>query len=285
MTFEERISHMLDWEMDAPLYSSLLVMLIVLILGIIVGFLARRGLKKKTYLERPKGLLYLAELYTGYIEKFVEDNMGEENKAWSGYIFTLFIYLIVAFNISLLGLPSVIDWLAAPLSLSVIMFVLIQATAIRHQHFGYFHRYIEPIFVFLPINLVTMWSPIISTTMRLVGNCLAGTVIIGLVQWALSEASGAIFNLMGGLTDLAHANYVPFWDVDQGTVWTQIFLAPIPMGILNLYFSLFSSVVQTLVFASLNALWIAQEIPEKDVSGVIAERPPQTPPKLVSVHQ
>ena len=49
----------------------------------------------------------------------------------------------------------------------------------------------------------------------------------------------------------------------QGTAWTGIFLAPIPMGILNLYFSLFSGFVQTLVFCSLNAIWISNERPEE----------------------
>jgi F-type H+-transporting ATPase subunit a len=94
-----------------------------------------------------------------------------------------------------------------------------------------------------------MWTPIISTAMRMLGNAFSGTIIIGLVQWALSNASSAF--CQSSLSTSA-------------TYWTSIFLAPIPMGILNIYFSLFSGFVQTLVFATLSALWIAQEMPAEE---------------------
>ena len=42
----------------------------------------------------------------------------------------------------------------------------------------------------------------------------------------------------------------------------QVVLGPIVIGVLNLYFGLFSGYVQTLVFASLNGVWIGAEIPE-----------------------
>ena len=127
------------------------------------------------------------------------------------------------------------------------MFVLIQATGIRYQKWGYFHRYIEPVTLWLPINLLTMWTPIISTSLRMFGNALAGSVIIGLVNWATKKLSLAIFGFLG----------------EAG----MIFVGPAIIGVLNLYFSLFSGFIQTLVFASLNAVWIGQEMPEDDPMG------------------
>ena len=127
------------------------------------------------------------------------------------------------------------------------MFVLIQATGIRYQKWGYFHRYIEPVKHWLPINLLTMWTPIISTSLRMFGNALAGSVIIGLVNWATKKLSLAIFGFLG----------------EAG----MIFVGPVIIGVLNLYFSLFSGFIQTLVFASLNAVWIGQEMPEDDPMG------------------
>lgn len=258
-TYLDKIDHMFDWDMDGSLYSSLIVMLILLILGIIVGISARHALKHKTYIKRPKGILFFGEWYCEMCDRFAFDDMGEEHVLWGGYFFTLFAYLFIAFNWGLLGLPTVIDWLAAPLSLSIIMFVLIQAVAIRYQHFHYFHRYVEPFAIALPINLVTMWSPLISTTMRMFGNCLAGTIMVGLVQWALSLASNSFFAAVGVSGVIGTSAY---WS--QFPSWTGLFLAPIPMGILNLYFDLFSGFVQTVVFGSLNALWIAQEMPADD---------------------
>jgi len=251
MTFDEKIQSMFEWNgwdsIDAPLLSSLIVMAFLLIIGIIIGIKAHIGYKKKTYLSRPKGILFLAEEFYNLCDRFVADSMGETRRIWGGYFWTLFSYLFLSFIISIFGLPSIIDWLAAPLCLALIMFTLIQVTAIRYTHFYYLHRFIEPIAVFLPVNLITMWSPIISTTMRMFGNCLAGTVIMGLIQWALESASATLFGAFG---------------VSGG--WTGLVLTPIPIGILNAYFSIFSGFVQTLVFASLTALWIAQEMPEEE---------------------
>ena len=173
--------------------------------------------------------------------------MGKKPGNYTGYFMGLFAYLFLAFIWSITGMPSVIDTLIIPFTLSVVMFILIQATALRYQHWGYFHRYIEPVVLWLPINLLTMWTPIISTSLRMFGNALAGSVIIGLVNWATKSASMAIFSFMG----------------EAG----QIILGPILIGVFNLYFGLFSGFIQTLVFSSLNAVWISQEMPEDDSMG------------------
>jgi F-type H+-transporting ATPase subunit a len=243
MSWKDKIAHMWDWNMDASMYSSLIIMAILLVLAVVVCIQANVVYKKKKYLERPHGGYMIAEWGVEHLSKWVETTMGPGNEKMTGYFLGLVTYLFIAFIWGITGLPSVIDWLAAPLSLSIIMFTLIQVTALHYSKWHYFHRYIEPIALFLPINLVTMWTPIISTSMRMFGNCLSGTIIIGLVQWALSKASAMLF------ASVSTAG------------WTTIFLAPIPMGILNLYFSLFSGFVQTLVFATLTALWVAQEKP------------------------
>lgn len=267
-TYLDKIAHMMDWNMDASMYSSLFVMAIILILAIIVGIKARIAYRRKDYLKRPKGLLMLSEWYVEFCDNFAVDKMGRASEAWGGYFMCLFAYLFLAFNWGLTGMASIIDWLAAPLCLSIIMFVLIQGTAIKYQHWGYLHRYIEPFVVFLPINLLTMWTPIISTAMRLFGNCLSGTIIMGLLQWALGKASASLLALIG-------ANATPFASSYlNGTTyhWTSVFLAPVAMGVLNLYFSLFSAFIQTTVFSTLTALWVAQEKPE-DTAPELSEAP------------
>ncbi|MCR5491066.1 MAG: F0F1 ATP synthase subunit A, partial [Bacilli bacterium] len=207
--------------------------------------------KRADPLKRPKGLLLVAELFVEKMEGWTADNMGVRPGNWPGYFMGLFSYLFMAFIWSITGLPSVIDYLLIPFTLSLVMFTLIQFTALRYQKLSYFHRYIEPFKIWLPINLITMWTPIISTSLRMFGNCLAGSVVIGLISWTLRLLSSAIFSFMG----------------DAG----QIFLAPLPIAVLNLYFALFSGYIQTLVFASLNAVWIGQEIPSDDPMGLEAQ--------------
>ena len=243
---DNMIEHFLDLDISGAIISSLAVMTIVLILAIVIGAKAR----KADYKQAPRGLLLLAEMGVGYIDDWTVSMMGHKNVGrWPGYFCGLWIYLFLAFNWSLTGFPSIVDYLVVPFSLSLVMFILIQFTAIKNQRWGYFHRYIEPLKIWLPINLVTMWTPIISTCLRMFGNCLSGSVIIGIVSWCLKSLSYALFGAMGP--------------------WGQIFIAPFVIGVLNLYFSLFSGFVQTLVFASLNAVWIGAEMPdEEELMGV-----------------
>lgn len=265
-SFEEKMISMFHWDgwdsIDAPLLTSLIVMAILMILGVIIGIKARIGLKRKDYLKKPKGIMLLAEIYYKTCNNFAVSQMGEERVTWGGYFWTLLAYLFLSFTISLFGLPSLVDWLACPLCLAIIMFTIIQAKGIRYSKFGYFKRFTEPIFIFLPINLVTFWAPLISTTMRMFGNALSGTILIGLIQWALGNLSSNIFASMGiAGTIQAGAAWEVFWN--QPWTWTSIFLSPIPVGILQSYFSLFSGFIQTLVFASLSAIWISQEYPSE----------------------
>ena len=139
--------------------SSLCIMVIVAILAIIVGTQAHFHDPMKP----SKGLLGLAEAFYDWLQGWTRGIMGRDPKNWPGYFFCLFVYLFLAFIWSITGFPSVIDTMVMPLALSVVMFVLIQATALRYQKLKYFHRYIEPVALFLPVNLITMWTPIISS--------------------------------------------------------------------------------------------------------------------------
>ncbi len=250
-TFASPIQEMMDrffnFDISGPVISSLAIMAIIAILCLIIFIKA----KLANPLERPKGILLLAELFVEKMETWTEDNMGVRPGAWPGYFMGLFAYLLLAFIWSITGLPGPTSYLLIPFTLSLVMFTLIQVTALRYQKLSYFHRYIEPLKLWLPINLITMWTPIISTSLRMFGNSIAGSVVVGLISWVLRMLSASIFSAMGA--------------------WGQIFLAPIPIAVLNLYFALFSGFIQTLVFASLNAVWIGQEIVIDDPMGEVAQ--------------
>ena len=123
------IDRFFDFNISGPLISSLTIMLIVAILAIIIGIKARRA----DPLKRPKGILLLAEIYVDWLDNCTEANMGVKTKYWAGYFMGLFSYLFLAFIWSITGLPSVMDCLVVPFSLSLVMFVLIQFTALRYQ--------------------------------------------------------------------------------------------------------------------------------------------------------
>lgn len=222
-------------------YSSLIVMLIVAVLAIIVGVMARR----QDPLKKPKGLLLLAEIGVETFDGMVNEYMGPKFKGFGGFILAIATYLFISFIFGLTGLPSPVSYMAIPLSLALTSFVLIHATAVKYQKWGYFKRYIEPFPVLLPVNLLSMWAPLLSMSLRLFGNAIAGFTIMTLLYGALEAASSALFNFID-------------------SAWNQVFLAPVVTPILHAYFDLFSGFIQTLVFISLTMIYIGQEVPEEE---------------------
>jgi len=234
-------------EIAPEVISSLIVIGIIIVLSIIIGICAHFA----DPLKKPKGLLHLAEIGVTFFDNFVTDLVGTKLPGFGGFIMGIAVYLFIAFIFGLTGLPSPVTYMAIPLSLGLVAFLTIHFVSAKHTKWGYFKRYVDPFPVFLPVNLISMWAPLLSLTLRLFGNAISGTVIMGLVYYALEQASGALFS---GLT-------ATFPD---GTLVSQMFLAPIITPVLHAYFDLFSGLIQTTVFISLTTILVGQEVPDEE---------------------
>ncbi len=222
--------------------SSLILIGIISLLAIYICIRSRFA----DPLKKPKGILFLAEVGVNFFDGLVESLMGPRYRGFGGFIMAIAVYLFLAFIWGLTGFPAPVTYLATPLSLGLITFVLIHANSIRFTKFRYFKRYIEPIPLFLPINLISMWAPLLSLTMRLFGNALAGWTLMTLLYAALNGIGGTVIEAAG------HA-------MGAGS-----FVAPIITPILHAYFDLFSGLIQTVVFLFLSMIFIANEGPEDD---------------------
>lgn len=230
---------------------ALAVAAVLIVLAIIVGILARHA----DPLKRPKGLLKVVEWCVEKLDAFVYDIMGSGFENFGGILLALIPFLFIGFTIGITGLPSPINNLAVPLTLALVTFALIHFTAMRYNKGRYFKRFIDPLPVFLPINLLSMWAPLISMTLRMFGNGVVGWVLISIVNNALESASTAIF---GGVIAGGGAG---------------VFLVPVVTPVLHAYFDLFSGFVQTMVFVFLTCLFIAQERPDEvETEAVMASR-------------
>ena len=239
------------FKLDIPgeVISSLIVMLIIVMLAIIIAIQAHF----QDPLKKPKGLLLIAEIGVQFFDNFVKDLTGSALPNFGGFIMGVATYLFIAFIFGLTGLPSPVTYMAVPLSLGLTTFLLIHLISAKFTKWRYFKRYVDPLPVFLPVNLLSMWAPLLSLTLRLFGNAIAGWALLTIVEFSLRDASAAIFS------------FVP-------SGWNEIFLAPIPLAILHAYFDLFSGLIQTVVFISLTAIFIGQEIPEELTINTLQER-------------
>ena len=233
----EIFENFLTWDLSGEVMSSLIAMAVLAILFVIAGIMAHFH----DPLKPSRGLLFVVETLVGFFDRLVEDLMGPNFRGFGGYIMAVASYLFIAFIFGLTGLPSPITYMAIPLSMGFTTFCMIHITSMRYKKFGYFKRYVEPAFIFLPINLISMWAPLLSLTLRLFGNALSGFVIMSLVYAGFNQLSAFVIDGLG-------LNVI----------------APIPAAVLHCYFDLFSGFIQTTVFIFLSMIFISQEAPEEE---------------------
>ena len=226
--------------------TSLLALLIMLVIALVI----RVKLKHYDPLKKPSGFLNVVESVINFADRQVRSLMGPAFEGFGGYIICVGLYIFLGFFIGMIGIPNVFQPggetflealpnpftnLAFPLSIALLTFFLTHYTSIRVKKRAYFERYIEPIPVFLPINLVTMWSNVLSLTLRLFGNALAGYCVITLIYCGLSTA-------------------IP----PEGSYW-GMFFDPLIAPLAHLYFDIFDGAIQLAVFTMLTMINIAQE--------------------------
>ena len=233
-------------ELSGHIVTSLIVILIMIILAIVIGIKARL----QDPLKRPKGILLLAEYGVNFFENFAEGMLGKNFRVFGGYIMVIGIYMFLAFIFGLTGLPSPITYMGVPLSLGLSTFIMIHATAIKYNKFRYFKRYIEPVPLFLPINLISMWAPLLSLTLRIFGNAISGFVIMSIIYYGLENVSAQLFSAITAT-------------FSDGSAINTVFIAPLVTWIFHLYFDLWAGFIQTTVFLSLTTIYVGQEAPEE----------------------
>ena len=227
--------------------SSLIIVGIICLLSIYVGIRARFA----DPLKKPKGILFLVEVGVNFFDGLVESLMGKNYRGFGGFMMAIATYLFISFIWGLTGLPSPVVYLATPLSLGLVTFVCIHANAIRFNKFRYFKRYIEPLPFFLPVNLISMWAPLLSLTMRLFGNALAGWTVMTLIYSVLGGAGNTLITFVVD-------------GVEQNLTFGSV-ITPFITPALHAYFDLFSGLIQTVVFLFLSMIFIANEGPEDEI--------------------
>lgn len=234
-------------EIAPEVISSFIVMGIICIFAVIIGISASRA----DPLKKPKGILLIAEIGVTFFDGFVEDLIGRKLPGFGGVVMGLAVYLFCAFIFGLTGLPSPVTYMAIPLSLGLTSFLAIHIVSAKFTKWGYFKRYVDPFPVFLPINLISMWAPLLSLTLRLFGNAVAGSILMSLIYGASEQLSGMIFSFITA-------------PLGEGT-WGMAILTPFITPVFHAYFDLFSAFIQTTVFISLTTILVGQEIPEEDI--------------------
>ena len=174
--------------------QTLLVAWLVLIIVSALCIWLGSGLKV-TGISRKQAV---AEMAYNALVNFVRGNMGPEFDRYIPLVGAIFVTSIFSNLISLLGIWSPTADLMTELAWGLVVFVLITYHKIKANGLGgYLKGFLDPLFILLPINIMSECFTPVSMACRHFGNILSGTVIGALIYAALTTASAALFHLLG----------------------------------------------------------------------------------------
>jgi len=185
------------------------VLIVFLILGIF-ALCANRAMKHAS--DVPTGFQNVVEIIVEMLDNMVKGTMGKSASKFANYIGTIFIFIFISNISGLLGLrPPTADY-GTTLALALITFVLIQYSAFKTSKLHVFTDLFKPIPILFPINLIGEFAVPLSLSLRLFGNVMSGTVLMGLIYDLLKP-----FTI--GYPALLHA----YFDLFSGCIQAYVF--------------------------------------------------------------
>ena len=148
----------------------------------VAGFFALAGQKASVV---PNRVQSAAEVVYEFIANMIRDTIGGEGMRYFPYVFTLFMFILMA---NLLGLIpmffTVTSHIAITLTLAVMTIVIVVCVGLARQGFGFFAMFAPPglpIFIYpliIPIEIISFLSRPITLGVRLFANMLAGHILL-----------------------------------------------------------------------------------------------------------
>ena len=131
--------------------------------------------------KKPTGLQNVVEIMVHTFINFFKGSSSEKVMYLAPWFFTLFAFLFISNILGIVTLrPPTADWgLTFPLALS--SFFLIQFAGFRYRPVGYMKEFLQPFFLFLPLNILGQLARPISLSFRLFGNVLGGMILLSLL--------------------------------------------------------------------------------------------------------
>lgn len=193
----------------------------------------------------------VAEFIVNKVNAMVGENMGEHflHVGYAPLIATIMGLSAICSLSGMVGLFAPTSDLSTLLAWSLVVFVLITYNKFRAGGpVGYIKGYFQPIPVLLPFNIISEVATPLSMAFRHFGNIASGTVIMGLLRWALGNLSFLIFSKLPGVL---------------GQVFGQIPLLQVGIpAVFSIYFDIFSSLLQAFIFCMLTMMYIGSAAEE-----------------------
>jgi F-type H+-transporting ATPase subunit a len=193
------------WKWGFFALNSTIVTTWALMLVMTIGAkLITRKLKTEGDISRWQGFL---EIVVTTIQKQIKEVGLLHPEKYLGFIGTLFLFIAVS------NLCAILPWYEPPTgslsttsALAISVFVAVLLFGIEEQGFvGYLKSYLKPTFIMLPFNIISEFSRTFALAIRLFGNIMSGTLIVGILLTIAPLFFPIFMNLLGLLTGMVQA--------------------------------------------------------------------------------
>lgn len=221
-------------------YSIIIVTLFMSILLLAIN----RVLVKFDPLSKPKGIVLLMIMAVDFISNLIKGAIKEKKIADTliPYFMTIILYIFFSNIAGLFSIECPTSNYSVTLTLAALTCILIEVCSfITKGGKIYFKGWFEPMAPFVVMNVISKLSTLLSLSLRLFGNILAGGILMSVI-YQLFDRISALVPVIGNINFVA------------------IIVAPA----LHFYFDLFSGVMQAFLFTTLSVNFIGNELPNEE---------------------
>lgn len=168
------------------------------------AMLITRRLKTEGDISRWQGFL---EIVVTTIQKQIQEVGLDNPKKYLGFIGTLFLFIAVSNLCTILPMyepPT--GSLSTTTALAIAVFIAVLLFGVEEQGLvGYLKSYLKPTFIMLPFNIIGEISRTFALAIRLFGNIMSGTLIVGILLTIAPLFFPIFMNILGLLTGVVQA--------------------------------------------------------------------------------
>lgn len=227
-------------EVQKTVYSIVIVTIFISILLLIIN----RSLVKFDPLSKPKGIVLLFIMAVDFLNNLIHSAIKDKKVADKliPYFLTIIFYIFFSNIAGLFSIECPTSNYSVTLTLAALTCILIEVCAFKVKgRKKYVKGWFEPFAPFVVMNAISKTATLLSLSLRLFGNILAGGILMNVIYQLFNQVSSLI-------PIIGQINFV------------AIVFAPV----LHFYFDLFSGVMQAFLFTNLSAIFIGNELPQEE---------------------
>lgn len=196
---------MIFWQDGALRLNATILFTWALMLALTVGAsLVTRRLSTDLHRSRWQNLL---EIVVTAIEGQIDEIGLKKPRKYLGFLGTLFLFVALSSICTVIpGFQPPTGSLSTTAALALCVFVAVPMFGIEEQGMAnYLKSYVRPTIIMLPFNLLSEVTRTLALAVRLFGNMMSGTMIIGILLTITPFVFPVIMTALGLLTGMVQA--------------------------------------------------------------------------------